>query len=68
MAKIAKIAKAMTEKLGTEIKEELIVKLPDDGCPGHLASSHWDVYAVRAGEFTLFAYVYADGDISVHIV
>ena len=65
---MTKIAKAMTEKLGIKVNEELIVKLPDDGCPGHLGSSHWDVYAVRAGEFTLLAYVYADGDISVHIV
>lgn len=63
-----KIAKAMTEKLGIEVKEELITKLPDDGCPGHMGLPHWDVYAARAGEFTLLAYAYDNGDISVHIV
>lgn len=62
------IAQAMAQELGTEIKEDLIIKLPDDGCPGHLGCSHWDVYAARAGEFTLLAYAYANGRISVHIV
>lgn len=62
------IAKAMAEKLGVEVQENLIVKLPDDGCPGHMGSPRWDVYAARAGEFTLLAYAYANGDVCVHIV
>ena len=62
------IAKAMGEKLGVEVKEELVIKLPDDGCPGHLNSPHWDVYAARAGEFTILAYVYDDGNVNVHVV
>ena len=65
----SKIAEAMSNGLGvSEIKEELIIKLPDDGCPGHLGLPHRDVYAARAGEFTILAYVYDDGNISVHIV
>ena len=62
------IAKVMSKELGAEIKEELVIKLPDDGCPGHLTLPHWDVYAARAGEFTVIAYVYDDGDINVRII
>lgn len=63
---LKRIAAAMGEMLGTTpINEELIVKVPDDGCPGHLGVTHWDVYAARAGEFTLLAYAYDNGDITV---
>lgn len=63
-----KIAQLMSEKVGFEIKDELIVKLPDDGCTGHLGSPYWAVYAARAGEFTILAYVYAGGDITIIVV
>lgn len=62
------IAYAMTEKTGFAIREELIIELPDDGCPGHMGLPHWKVYAARAGEFTIIAYAYADGNITVHVM
>ena len=64
----SKIAKKMSEELGIDVNEDLVVKLPDDGCPGHMGVPHWDVYAARCGEFTLIANVYSNGDIMVSIV
>jgi hypothetical protein len=62
------VAALMSKELGVEVDENLVVMLPDDGCPGHMGSTHWNVYAARAGEFTMLAYVYADGSINIRIV
>lgn len=64
----AVVARQMSKQTGLEIKQELVAKLPDDGCPGHMGLPRWDVYAARAGEFTVLAYVYEDGEIRINIV
>ncbi len=62
------IAALFSKELGFEISDELVTMLPDDGTPGHMGSGHWDVYAARAGEFVMLAYVYDDGSIHIHTV
>lgn len=64
----SEIAEIMSKKTGIEIKEDLVVLLPDDGTPGHMGSGHWNVYAARAGEFTVLAYAFDTGEVSVRIV
>ena len=53
------VAALMSKELGVELSDDLVVMLPDDG---------WDVYAARAGEFTMLAYVYDDGSIHIRTV
>ena len=62
------VAALMSKELGVELSDDLVVMLPDDGCPGHMGMPHWDVYAARAGEFTMLAYVYDDGSIHIHTI
>ena len=62
------IAELMSEKLGAKISPNLVVKLPDDGCPGHMGVKHWEVFAARCGEFTVFMYEYDNGMIFVNII
>lgn len=68
MLNVKEVAAKMSEETGLEIKEEHVALLPDDGTPGHMGLGHWNVYAARAGEFTVLAYVYDSGDSSVTIV
>lgn len=63
-----RIAKIMTEKLGAEVNPDAVVKLPDDGCPGHMGAKHWDVFAARCGEFTILLYEYDNGIVYINIV
>ena len=64
-----KVAKAMSDELGVEIKAEQIVKLPSDGTEGHQGMGTWDVYTARCGEFVLVAYAYQDEDaIDVEVI
>ena len=69
------IAMRMNAALGLmddgPIKEENVALIPSDGCPGHMGSGPWDVYAARAGEFTILAYVYLmeeEPDINIVVV
>lgn len=55
------VAAILSKETGCTINAELVVKLPSDGCPGHMATPEWEVYAVRSGEFTLLLYAFADG-------
>lgn len=57
------VAQQMLQQCGVKISTDLIVQLPDDGCPGHMGLPRWDVFAARCGEFVCVAYVYADGRI-----
>ncbi len=64
-----RVADAMSEQFGAEVKANLVTKLPNDGTEGHLGLGTWDVYAARCGEFVLVAYVYPDEEtIDVEIV
>ena len=62
------IAKKMTKISGVTIDPELVVKLPSDGCPGHLFCTKWEVYAARCGEFTILLYEYEDGRVTVKMI
>ena len=62
------IAEIMSRELGAEVKPEVVVKLPDDGCPGHMGINHWDVFAARAGEFTILLYKYEDNTYGVYYI
>ncbi len=62
------VARLMSEEVGITVNPEVVTKLIDDGTPGHMGSGHWDVYAARCGEFTIFMYFYDEtGDYSVQI-
>lgn len=64
------VAEVMNRNFGAEVvKPENVVEVPSDGCEGHMGSGPWQVYAARAGEFTLLLYYYKDTDeISVRTV
>jgi len=64
---IRKVAKTMSKKLGASINPECVVKLPNDGCGGHLGLSSWEVYAARAGAFVVLLYEFKDGIVNVVI-
>ena len=63
-----KIAREMTKISGVTIDPELVVKLPSDGCPGHILCTKWEVYAARCGEFTILLYKYKDGRTTVKVI
>ena len=63
-----RVAEVMYNKTGLVIKKDLVTKVKDDGCPGHMGSGHWDVYVARAGEFTIVMYAYDNGDYSVTLM
>lgn len=64
---VKKAAKAMSKKLGATINPKHVVKLPNDGCDGHLGMPSWEVYAARAGEFVVILYQFKDGTVNVVI-
>lgn len=63
-----RIAEMMSEKIGEKVNPDVVVKLPDDGCPGHMGINHWEVYAARCGETTILLYEYDNGMIFINIV
>jgi len=68
MLDVKEVARMMSKEVGIEVKEEHVAKLPDDGTPGHMGLGHWDVYAARAGEFTVLLYAYDSGKASVTVI
>ena len=53
------VAEVMNKSFGSEVvKPENIGEVPNDGCEGHMGSGPWQVYAARAGEFTILLYYY----------
>ena len=68
MLDVKEVARMMSKEVGIEVKEEHVALLPDDGTPGHMGLGHWNVFAARAGEFTVLLYDYDSGDSSVMYV
>lgn len=53
------VAEVMNRNFGAEVvKPKNVVEVPSDGCEGHMGSGPWQVYAARAGEFTILLYYY----------
>ena len=58
------VVQAMSMICGSEVREDLIVKLPVDD------TNHesYDVYVARIKDFILIGYIFQDGSITVQMV